>query len=79
MRLHMNICKLTSQFIAQNYLSFLTGVSREDRTLGFPPLFDNCPPKRPNKERGRKSTFFYFEEKGTNLKKLKKFLFSAFL
>ena len=51
MQLHMNTCKLTSQLIAHNYLSFLTAVSREDRRLGFPPLLDNCPPKSRNKER----------------------------
>ena len=54
----MNTCKLTSQLIAHNYLSFLTAVSREDRRLGFPPLFDNCPPKSRNKERQKKIDFF---------------------
>ena len=73
--LHMNNCKLTSQFTAHNYLSFLTAVSWEDWRLGFLPLFDNSPPKIPNKERGKRSTLFYFEEKGKKLKKLEKCLF----
>ena len=59
-------CKLTSQFIARNYLSFLTAVSREDRRMGFPPLFDNCPLKRPNKERGKSRLFFTLKKKAQN-------------
>ena len=43
----------------------------------FPPLFDNLPPKRPNKERGNKSSFFNLKKKA-QLKKLKKFLFQLF-
>ena len=43
----------------------------------FPPLFDNLPPKRPNKERGNKSSFFTLKKKA-QLKKLKKFLFQLF-
>ena len=48
----------------------------------FPPLFDNLPPKRPNKERGNKSSFFNLKKKAqlkkAQLKKLKKFLFQLF-
>ena len=43
----------------------------------FPPLFDNLPPKRPNKERGNKSSFFNLKKKA-QLQKLKKFLFQLF-
>ena len=69
-----------SQLIAHNYLSFLTAVSREDRRLGFPPLFDNCPPKSRNKERQKKSRLFStLYKKGKKLEKLEKILFSAFL
>ena len=47
--------------------------------MGFPLLFDNCPPKKTKPERGKRSTSFYFEGKGKKLKKLEKFLFPAFL
>ena len=38
-------------------MSFLTAVSREDRRLGFPPLFHNFPPKIQTKK-GKKIDFF---------------------
>ena len=45
-----NACKLTSGLL-RICRHFLTAVSREARRLGFPPFFDNCPPKSRNKER----------------------------
>ena len=44
-----NACKLTSGLL-RICRHFLTAVSREARRLGFPPFFDNCPPKSRNKE-----------------------------
>ena len=78
--LHMNNCKLTSQFTAHNYLSFLTAFSWEDWRLGFPPLCHNCPPKK-TKQRKRKKVDFFFtlKKKAKSWKKLEKYLFPAFL
>ena len=77
--LHMNNCKLTSQFTAHNYLSFLTAVSWEDWRLGFPPLFDSCPPKKTKQRKRKKVDFFLLWRKRQKVEKLEKCLFPAFL
>ena len=64
------------QLIAHSYLSFLTAVSREDRRLGFPPLFDNCPPKSRNKK-GKKSDFFRQRQKAEKTRENSSFSFFA--
>ena len=43
--------------------------------MGFPPLFDSCPPKKTKQRKRKKVDFLYFEEKGKKLK----CLFPAFL
>ena len=67
--LHMNNCKLTSQFTGHNYLSFLTAVSWEDWRLGFPPLFDNCPPKNTKQWKRKKVDFFLLWRKRQKVEK----------
>ena len=49
-----------------------------EQAFHFAPFFDSCQSRRPNGESGKKSTFFYFDEKGEKLKKLEKFLVLTF-
>ena len=49
-----------------------------ERTFRFAPFFDSCQSRRPNRESGKKSTFFYFDENVEKLKKLEKFLVLTF-
>ena len=75
----MNNCKLTSQFTAHNYLSFLTAVSWEDWRLGFPPLFDNCPPKKTKQRKRKKVDFFLLWRKRPKVEKTREMSLSSFL
>ena len=49
-----------------------------EREFHFAPFFDSCQSRRPNRESGKKSTFFYFDENDEKLKKLEKFLVLIF-
>ena len=44
----------------------------------FAAIFDSCQSRRPNRESGKKSTFFCFDENGEKLKKLEKSLVLTF-
>ena len=76
--LHMNNCKLTSPFTAHNYLSFLTVVSWEDWRLGFPPLFDSCPPKKTKQRKRKKVDFVLLWRKRQKVEKTREMSLSGF-
>ena len=60
------------------HISFNQYQSCKSTDLSFAPFLDGCQWSRPNNERRKKSTFFYFVQSGEKLKKLETFLILTF-